>query len=151
MMEALFLPLVKEGKMNEFKANWHKFLVLSNEVEEEKLPGKLKEEFQSTEAEMIALCPKSYFAHCLKSNERKNGQKGIANSVKLEATEFRSVLYGTELNHRTIMRSLRLNKEKTMTRTKLNKRGLTNIIYKTAVSEDRVQCQPLRDAQQKLL
>ena len=151
MMEALFFPLVKEGKMDEFKANWHKFLVLSNEVEDEKYPGKLKEEFQSTEAEMIALCPKSYFAHCLKSNERKNGQKGIANSVSLEACEYRSVLYGSEINHRTIMRSLRLNPEKKMVRTKLNKRGLSNIIYKTAVSEDRVQCHPLQDANHKLL
>lgn len=150
-MEALFFPLVKEGKMDEFKAKWQNFLVLSNEIEDEKFPGKLKEEFQSIKAEMIALCPKSYFAHCLKTNERKNGQKGIANSVSLEAFEYRSVLYGSELNHRTIMRSLRLNPEKKMVRTQLNKRGLTNLIYKTAVSEDRVQCHPLRDANQELL
>ena len=151
MMEALFHPIVKTGKLEEFKSKVGEFLVLSNEIEDEKFPGKLKEEFQTTRGEMISLCPKTYYAHCLESKSTKDGRKGIQNSVELEAAEFKDVLYGTIENHRTTLNSLRLNKEKKMTRTSTNKRGLSGIIYKTAVKEDRILCEPLRDAENKLL
>ena len=72
MMEALFYPIVQKGKLDEFKSKLGKYLVLSNEIEDEKVPGKLKEEFQTIKGEMIALCPKTYFAHCLDSKSKKD-------------------------------------------------------------------------------
>ena len=151
MMEALFYPIVRNGKMDHFKSKVGEFLVLSNKIEDEKIPGKLKEEFQTTKGEMIALCPKTYYAHCLESKSTKDGRKGIQNTIELEAVEFKDVLYGYIDNHRTTVKSLRLNKDKKMTRTLTNKRGLSGIIYKTQVREDRIVCEPLRDTNQKLL
>ena len=137
MMEALFYPIVQKGKLDEFKSKLGEYLVLSNEIEDEKVPGKLKEEFQTIKGEMIALCPKTYFAHCLDSKSKKDGRKGIQNGTELEAGEFKDVLYG-DIDHRTTVKSLRLNKERKMARTSANKRGLSGIIYKTAVKEDRI-------------
>ncbi len=42
-MEKTFLPIVKPDKMADFLKTWRDWLVLSNEIEEEKFPGKLKE------------------------------------------------------------------------------------------------------------
>ena len=151
MMEALFYPIVKSDKLHEFKSKVGEFLVLSNQIEDEKFPGRLKEEFQTTRGEIISLCPKTYFAHCLDSKSSKDGRKGIQNQTELEASEFRDVLYGDIDNHRTTVKSLRLNKDKKMTRTSTNKRGLSAIIYKTQVDEDRILCEPLRDTDKNLL
>ena len=41
-MEKTFLPIVQPEKMRRFLKVWDKWLVLSNRIEEEKFPGKLK-------------------------------------------------------------------------------------------------------------
>ena len=63
-MESIFFPIVKPSLLAEFKQTWHKWFVLSNEIEDEKCPGLLKAEFSSSNAEIVALCPKNYQIRC---------------------------------------------------------------------------------------
>ena len=63
-MEKIFFPIVKEGKLEQFKEQWSEWFVLSNELVDEKTPGKLKEEFQTQNGEILALCPKNYQVCC---------------------------------------------------------------------------------------
>ena len=128
----------------EFLRKWRDWLVLSDAIEEKKLPGKLKPEFSSIDAEMIALQPKSYMCYDFSKNERKDGRKGIPNQIELELDEFRDVLYKST-PHYINVHSLRMNKERTMTRTTTRKKGLSAIFVKQRVGEDRIICSPLRD------
>ena len=75
-LERIFLPIVKPEKMKEFKETWGEWLVLTNEIEDKRCPGKLKIEFLTFDGEMISLAPKSYFAFCRKKSEIKDGRKG---------------------------------------------------------------------------
>ena len=63
-MEKMFFPIVKEGKLEEFKQTWSEWFVLSNELVDEKTPGLLKEEFETQNGEIVALCPKNYQVAC---------------------------------------------------------------------------------------
>ena len=63
-MEKMFFPIVKEGKIEEFKETWGQWFVLSNELVDEKTPGLLKEEFETQNGEIVALCPKNYQVAC---------------------------------------------------------------------------------------
>ena len=58
--------------------------------------------------------------------------------------EFKQVLYGSEYEHKVTLRSLRLDRDKRMTRTSLRKSGLTDIHVKMGVNWDRVVCEPLK-------
>ena len=79
------------------------------------------------------------------SEEIKKATKGIPHRCELSIEEFKQVLYGNEtFEHRVDVRSLRLNREKEMTRTLLRKRGLTDIHLKMAVASDKVVCEPLK-------
>ena len=73
----------------------------------------------------------------------KEAKKGIPYSFKLELQEFKEVLYGENFKHRVKVKSLRLDREKRMTRTTLQKSGLTDIHVKMRVEWDRVVCEPL--------
>ena len=75
----------------------------------------------------------------------KEGKKGIPYAVKLELDEFKDVLYGTNICHKVQVKSLRLDREKRMTRTSLVKSGLTDIHVKMRVEWNRVVCEPLTD------
>ena len=63
---------------------------------------------------------------------------------KLEHAEFKEVLYGEDFKHKVQIKSLRLDREKRMTRTTLLKSGLTDIHIKMRVEWDRVTCEPLQ-------
>jgi len=145
-MEAIFLPIVKAEKMVEFKKVWGNWLVLSNEIEEEKTPGKLKTEFSTRNGEMISLAPKSYFAHCRETNNTKDGRKGIPKWFDLRLADFYDVLYNDHAEKNiTEVRSLRLDRDKRMCRTTTRKSGLTSIHVKLSVQSDRVTCKPLME------
>ena len=59
--------------------------------------------------------------------------------------EFKECLYGEEdFIHTVEVNSLRLNQDKRMTRTKLRKRGLTDIHIKLGVDRDKISCEPLK-------
>ena len=144
-MTNVFLPIVKEEKYEEFLQVWGDWLVLSNRVEDEKRPGLLKVEFSSRNGEMICLAPKSYFALCRDTNVTKDGRKGIPNWQKLQLDDFKNVLYNkVTKRHTAEVRSLRLDKDKKMSRTTVVKNGLSGIHVKLGVSNDAVTCQPLQ-------
>ena len=56
--------------------------------------------------------------------------------------QFKDVLLNDE-EHRVTFDQLRLNRDKEMTRSTLNKRGLTDVSLKTHVADDKVTCSPL--------
>lgn len=59
--------------------------------------------------------------------------------------EFKECLYGSgDFIHTVEVNSLRLDKDKRMTRTRLRKRGLTDIHIKLGVQPDKITCEPLR-------
>ena len=70
-MEKMFFPIVKNGKLDEFKEKWSEWFVLSNKLEDEKTPGLLKEEFETQNGEIVALCPKNYQICCYDKGEIK--------------------------------------------------------------------------------
>ena len=143
-MEAIFFPIIQKGKMEEFKTEWKNWLCLSNEIEEEKRPGLLKVEFLSTYGQMLSLCPKSYRAHCHNTDQSKIGKKGIPLWFDIALAEYYDILYNDEAGKSVAeVSSLRLDKNKTMTRTSLRKNGLTGIHAKRGVQDDRISTEPL--------
>ena len=99
-MEAIFDPIIRPEKKEYWYANWDKWLVLTNKVEDEKRPGLLKSklnficptlvnslaEFMFTNGTFIGLGPKTYCTydadHMLKSTPAyKLGHKGIPNRL----------------------------------------------------------------------
>ena len=147
-MENVFLPIVKEDRLDEFKQVWGEWLVLSNTVEEKKRPGKLKPEWSSTNGQMISLAPKSYFAHCrIKKGKSatKDGRKGIPKYVQLALSDFYETLYGDTEQKRVEVHSLRLNRDKEMTRTTTRRVGLTAVHVKLGVGPDKISCSPLQE------
>ena len=150
-MEKTFLPIVRPEKKSDFLEKWRDWLVLSNEIEEKKLPGKLKPEFSSIDAEMIALAPKSYICYDFTTKEQKDGRKGIPNTAILELEDFRDKLHN-ESEHYVTVNSLRLNKEKTkMVRTTLTKRGLSSVMVKMRIDRDSIECSPLQNLEGNFL
>jgi len=144
-MEKTFLPIVQPEKFQKFQAEWQNWLVLSNEIEEEKFPGKLKPEFTTRNGQIIALCPKNYFAFCYETNEVKDGRKGIPKWAELTMNDFYDTLYNDQKERNIVeVRSLRLNRDKHMSRTTTRKAGLSAIHVKLQVDQDRITCSPLR-------
>ena len=143
-MEQVFLPIVKPELLSEFKSVWGNWLVLSNRIEDEKRPGLLKVEFSTRNGEMVCLSPKSYYALCRDQNKSKDGRKGIPSWFDLDLDSFRNVLY-RRTNEKSVaqVRSLRLDKDKKMSRTTMHKSGLTGIHCKLGVADDGITCEPL--------
>ena len=94
--------------------------------------------------EMISLAPKSYVIHCKTQMDTKDGRKGIPAYVELTTKEFFDTLYEDNVKNKVDVRSLRLDKNKKMTRTSTIKSGLTPVHVKLQVGEDKVSCRPLQ-------
>ena len=107
----------------------------------------ISEEYTFYNGRFIALSPKCYFAiNNDDENEKtkyKRGSKGIPHSHELKMTEFVGRLYGNESHYVTI-RSLRLNRDKQMSRFTARKRGLSDIFLKFDVANDAITCAPLK-------
>ena len=143
-MESLFYPLVRPEKIESFKKNWESWFVLTEEIDDQKCPGKLKVEFLTRSGEMYALAPKTYFSYCTKTNQLKDGRKGIPKSFPLTAKNFHDALYNPEIDQKRIkINSLRLNKRKAMGRCTLNRKSLSSIHCKLHVGDDNISCSPL--------
>ena len=144
-MEHIFFPIVKDNLKSEFEIEWTKWIVLSDTIEEERCPGKLKVEFMTQNGEMVSLSPKSYYAYCRSNDEIKDGKKGVPMWFKLKLDQYKDALYNHSVNPTIVeVRSLRLNKEKQMTRTTTYKYGLSSIHVKSAVENNKVSCTPLK-------
>ena len=79
------------------------------------------------------------------SDKVKEAKKGIPYSFKLVMDDFKQTLYGdTTYQHKVIVKSLKLNTAKQMTRTTMRKNGLSDIHIKLQTSDDRITCTPLK-------
>ena len=144
-MESLFFPIVRDDKMESFQSNWERWFVLTDEIEDQKRPGKLKVEFLTRNGEMYAVAPKTYYTHCLDANISKDGRKGIPKSIPLTAKNFHRALYEDDTTNEKIqINSLRLNREKVMGRCTLNRRSISSIHCKLSIGSDKISCSPLR-------
>ena len=155
-LRAVFDPIVKSEMKESWEANWKKWFVTTDAVEDERFPGKLKRklkrffqskisnsgEFQFIRGRFIALGPKTYHSIDLDSGEVKMGSKGIPHTQNLRSDSFQEALYGKG-SHYVTMRSLKLNKKREMTRITMQKRGLSDIFVKFQLADDGVTCSPL--------
>lgn len=73
----------------------------------------------------------------------KCGTKGIPHSQKIQLEAFLSKLYG-HTDHKVKLTSLRLNKDKVMSRISLIKKGLTDLFVKFPLDDDKITCAPLK-------
>lgn len=159
-LRAVFDPIVRPDMKTSWESKWKSWFVTTNEIEDQRKPGKLKgnslvngselivisEEYCFYKGRFIALSPKCYFAvNDEEGNEKKKykrGSKGIPHSEQLTMTNFVGQLYGQE-SHYVTLRTLRLNKEKKMSRFTIRKRGLNDIFLKFHVDDDAITCSPL--------
>ena len=156
---AIFDPIVKPEMRDSWERKWKTWFVTTDLVEDIRLPGKLKgnptyifwydkqiqEEFSFTKGQFVALAPKTYMAFNSDPNARdkmKCGTKGIPHSQKLCLEAFLSKLYSHN-HHEVTIRSLRLNKDKVMSRITMIKSGLTDLVVKFPVADDMITCSPL--------
>lgn len=91
----------------------------------------------------IALSPKAYYCFNEDTGEVKFGSKGVPKSCNLTLATYLECLYGLE-SHKIEMQTLRLNREKQMSRIKMRKRGLSDIAVKFFVDDDKITCRPLK-------
>ena len=99
-------------------------------------------EFQFTKGKFIALGPKTYHSINLETDEVKMGSKGIPHTEKLKSEEYSKALF-TNNSHFVTLRSLRLNKNREMTRITQQKKGLSDIFFKFRLENDGITCKPL--------
>ena len=145
ILSSVFLPIVKPHLLDQFRRVWGSTLVLTDDVRDKKCPGKLKIEFFTRDGEMFALAPKSYYAYCRATNNKKEGKKGIPKWFDLKKKDFEETIYNENpIDHCVEVRSLRLNKQKQMTRTTTIKTGLSGIHVKLRVKPDKITCEPLK-------
>ena len=78
----IFDPIVKPEMRQSWEATWKSWFVTTNQVEDQRFPGKLKLEFSMTKGHFVALAPKTYMAS-EENGDIKFGSKGIPHTVKL--------------------------------------------------------------------
>ena len=76
-MRAIFEPLLKENRKEDFFKIWADWFVLEETVRDEKTSGKLKTEWQTDNGSIIALCNKMYMCVDHTSDNFKRSTKGL--------------------------------------------------------------------------
>lgn len=171
-MRSIFEPILKPDMRINFFKNWDRWFVLTNQVKDLRQPGLLKsrysndilptyfcisDEFEFSRGQFIALGCKSYFAYNAESNENKRGSKvviisnlkffkiiqGIPHRIPLELKNFREVLYGVCDDHNVQLSTLRLDKNRKMSRFTQHKQGLSDLYVKHQVLPDKISCTPI--------
>ena len=79
---SIFDPIVRPEKRDSWELTWKSWFVTTNQVEDQRFPGKLKLEFSMTKGHFVALAPKTYMAS-EENGDTKFGSKGIPHMVKL--------------------------------------------------------------------
>ena len=159
---AIFDPIVRPEKRADWEREWKQWFVTTTDVEDERFPGKLKrelsifalksfpvlEEFGFQNGQFVALAPKTYMSYnanpdTINPDKVKCGTKGIPHSQQIALEAFLSKLYG-HTEHKVKLTSLRLDKDKVMSRISLIKRGLTDLFVKFPMADDQITCTPLK-------
>ena len=139
---AVFDPLVKPSMKESWEKSFNKWFVLTRQVEDERLPGKLKLEFSLSRGHFIGLSPKCYFCFNSDDNGTKMGSKGVPNYSNLELNNFIEKLYGQK-DLKIQLRSLRLLGG-SMSRVHMDKRALSDLFCKFHIEFDGITCTPLK-------
>ena len=144
-MEDTFFPIIKEGRLEEFKKIWGSWFVLSDTVRAEKTAGLLKVEWETTVGSMIALTCKTYQCEGKDKDDIKRSTKGTPHSTKILQEAFRKALTGDlpEEENKVQINSLGL-KNRIMHRSTTTKRMLNNIFYKMQLEDDGITARPLQ-------
>ena len=100
-------------------------------------------EFQFTNGEYVALCPKSYYVVNYDNDSTKRSSKGIPHNVDVKMRDYREKLFNPAREHKIRLQSLRLNREKKMCRFSIEKKGLSDLYYKMQVQSDQITCTPI--------
>ena len=79
----------------------------------------------------------------METEEVKMGSKGIPHNEKLKSEAFLETLL-TNNSHFVTLRSLRLNKNREMSRITQRKKGLSDIFFKFPLDDDGITCRPLK-------
>ena len=69
--------------------------------------------------------------------------KGIPHRIPLELKNFREVLYGVCDDHNVQLSTLRLDKNRKMSRYTQHKQGLSDLYVKHHVQSDKITCKPI--------
>ena len=81
---AFFDPIVRPEMRDSWEANWKSWFVTTEQVEDQRFPGKLKLEFSMNRGHFVALAPKTYMAY--NADDPKNiklASKGVPHTVEL--------------------------------------------------------------------
>ena len=82
----------------------------------------------------------------------KKSTKGVPTRNKFKMKLFQSVLLDEQTPRQKVtINSLRLNRNKEMTRMRMEKSSLSDVFVKLQVLADKITCTPLRDQNGKLL
>jgi hypothetical protein len=101
-------------------------------------------EWETDNGCFIALGNKMYQCYCDTKKEYKKSTKGVPHSNQFEMNLFRDVLLDESTPRQTVeINSLRLNKNKQISRISTTKTSLSDIFIKMRVSEDKITCSPL--------
>ena len=145
-MEDTFFPIIKDGRLEDFKKIWGDWFVLSDDVKDpEKTPGFLKVEWETTVKSMIALTCKTY--QCLGNDPEdiKRSTKGVPHSNRIEQSTFKNALTGNlDVSDNTVkIRSLGLKNRVMHCHTTIEKM-LSTVFYKMQLDNDGITSRPLQ-------
>ena len=168
-MKSLLFPIVKDGKLEDFKQVWAQFFVLEDTIENEKRPGLMKGEnlFQNflyclsyrnisilfpflvewkcNRGLFVALGPKMYQGLDYDTADIKRSTKGVPHGHKFMIDEWSKMLLDEDAERTTVpIRGFRLSKDKKMCRYTMLRKSLSEIHLKTNVLPDKITCTPLR-------
>ena len=144
-MEDTFFPIIKKGRLEEFKNIWADWFVLSDDVRAEKTPGYLKVEWETTVGSMIALTCKTYQCLGQDSEDIKRSTKGVPHTKKIGQQMFKDALFGNldESENTVKIHSLGL-KNCVMSRHTTTKKMLSSVFYKMQLEDDGITSKPLK-------
>ena len=100
-------------------------------------------EWESGDGCIVCLGNKLYQCFCNEKQETKRSTKGLPHCTDLKMSLFKDVLFGSNSDHKMEINSLRLNRNKQMTRMTTTKKGLSDIFVKMRVADDKISCSPL--------
>ena len=105
-MKDTFFPIIKDGRLEEFKKIWGDWFVLSDDVRAEKIPGFLKMEWKTTVGSMIALTCKTYQCKGKYDEDIKRSTKGAPHSTGIYQSKFKQALSGKLDESENIIKNL---------------------------------------------
>jgi hypothetical protein len=101
-------------------------------------------EWETSDGTFVALGNKMYQCFCRQKNEVKKSTKGVPHNNNFATQMFIDVLLDETTPKQTVdIHSLRLNREKEISRISMTKTSLSDVFVKMRVEDDKITCRPL--------